>query len=118
MRGLDRKAVISLQQHGGHALQGSEVVLLNVHESDDVAAALKKLGRCHNISLRHLQGNPLHKDDLKKVPCPALNMSCVHGSACYSVITGRATFQGPPDEADKSMQVVVLHRACKHATTR
>ena len=47
--------------------QGSEVVLLNVHEGEDVAAALKKLGRCRNIALRHLQGNPLHKDDLKKV---------------------------------------------------
>ena len=59
------------QQLHGCARQGSEVVLLNVHEGDDVAAALKKLGRCHNISLRHLQGNPLHKDDLKKVRSPS-----------------------------------------------
>ena len=47
--------------------QGSEVVLLNVHSAEEVTGNLKQLGRCRNIALRHLQGNPLHREDLKRV---------------------------------------------------
>lgn len=44
------------------------MVLLNVHEEEEVKANLKRLGRCQNVAVRHVRGNPLHREDLKKVP--------------------------------------------------
>jgi hypothetical protein len=56
--------------------RGSEVILLNLHESDEISAHLKRLGRFRNIAVRHILGNPLHREDLKKVH--------VHNTSCRS----------------------------------
>lgn len=47
--------------------RGSEVILLNAHSTDEITGHLKRLGRFRNIAVRHIPGNPLRREDLKKV---------------------------------------------------
>ena len=47
--------------------RGSEVILLNTHDTDEIARHVKRLGRWNGLAVRHIKGNPLHIEDLKKV---------------------------------------------------
>ncbi len=65
------------------------MVLLNGHEEDEVKANLKRLGRCQNVGMRHLRGNPLHREDLKKArQAPLCN---VLASGTSPRLTGEGT---------------------------
>jgi len=46
--------------------RGSEVILLNMHNTEEISKHVKRLGRWSNIAVRHIKGNPLHIDDIKK----------------------------------------------------
>lgn len=50
--------------------RGSEIVLMNLHEGDDIARHTKRLGRCR-IAIRHVMANPLHRESFKKVGFPS-----------------------------------------------
>ena len=47
--------------------RGSEVVLLNTHDTEEIAKHVKRLGRWSSLAVRHIKGNPLNCEDLKKV---------------------------------------------------
>ena len=47
--------------------RGSEVVLLNVHDTEEISKHVKRLGRWSSLAVRHIKGNPLNCEDLKKV---------------------------------------------------
>ena len=47
--------------------RGSEVILLNMHDTEEVSKHVKRLGRWNGLAVRHVKGNPLHIEDLKKV---------------------------------------------------
>ena len=47
--------------------RGSEVILLNMHDTDEISKHVKGLGRWTGLAVRHVKGNPLHIEDLKRV---------------------------------------------------
>ena len=47
--------------------RGSEVVLLNAHDTEEISKHVKRLGRWSSLAVRHIKGNPLNCEDLKKV---------------------------------------------------
>ncbi len=46
--------------------RGSEIILMNLHEGDEISRHIKRLGRCR-IAIRHVMANPLHRESFKKV---------------------------------------------------
>ncbi len=59
--------LLSDLDHGNNRLpRGSEVTLMNLHEGEEIARHLKRLGRCR-IAIRHIEANPLHRESFKKV---------------------------------------------------
>lgn len=47
--------------------RGSEIILLNMHDTEEISKHVKRLGRWNGLAVRHVKGNPLHIEDLKKV---------------------------------------------------
>ena len=38
-----------------------------MHDTEEIASHVKRLGRWSGLAVRHIKGNPLHCEDLKKV---------------------------------------------------
>ena len=51
--------------------RGSELILLNMHNTEEISKHVKRLGRWNGLAVRHVKGNPLHIEDLKKVRAEA-----------------------------------------------
>ncbi len=66
--------------------RGSEVVLLNAHDTEEISKHVKRLGRWSSLAVRHIKGNPLNCEDLKKV-CGRLwacLSTCLWSGICLS----------------------------------
>ena len=85
--------------NGAQCVQGTEVVLLNGHEEEQVKGNLKRLGRFQNVAVRHICGNPLHREDLKKVGPHVMLQMCA-GMHCHGTSPSYRTTH--PDSAKKA----------------
>ncbi|CAL5229603.1 g12963 [Coccomyxa viridis] len=57
--------------------RGSEVILLNMHNTEEISKHVKRLGRWNGLAVRHIKGNPLHIEDLKKVDLGSVKCALV-----------------------------------------
>ena len=69
--------------------RGSEVVLLNSHDTEEIAKHVKRLGRWSSLAVRHIKGNPLNCEDLKKVLL-LRTPACEGGRAAASIASPHA----------------------------
>lgn len=47
-----------------------------MHDTEEIARHVKRLGRWSGLAVRHIEGNPLHCEDLKKVQHSNILFAC------------------------------------------